>query len=95
MSTSSRDPVRADLGATRCRFGFGLSMGSLNVERQDTKHQLKRDRDFVSQCYDSAQGRVTLHIKLSSRIGSLPLLLQPSDPYLKKHLDTSRPPYDR
>lgn len=70
-------------------------MGSFNVERQDTKHQLRRDREFVSQCYDSAQGRVTLHIKLSSRIGSLPLLLQPSDPYLKKHLDTSRPPYDR
>lgn len=69
--------------------------GSLNVERYNTKRQLRRDREFVSQCYDSAQGRVTLHIKLSSRIGSLPPLLQPSDPYLKKHLDTFLPLYDR
>lgn len=68
-------------------------MGSLNVERQDTKHQLRRDREFVSQCCDSVQGRVTLYIKLSSRIGSLPPLLQPLNPYLKKHLDTSRPLY--
>lgn len=69
--------------------------GSPNVERYNTKRQSRRDRGFVSQCYDSAQGRVTLHIKLSSRIGSLPPHLQHSDPYLKKHLDTFLPLYDR
>ena len=91
-------------GASRTRAGPSQALASdFWLGGQDTRHQPRRDRGYpriVSQCYDSAQGLVNLQIKVSRRLGFLPLLLAPllstpSDPYLKEPPDTFLPHYDR